>query len=107
MRFRNKLIFMLAAVMLVPVTSEAAWPASKNKKKAKTEVVAQESKPAPKKKVSPYDKLMKDVKVSAKGETFSLYRTAKDKIYMELPKSTWADALWSAAPSQRGATRHS
>ena len=79
---------MLAAMMLVPVTSAAASPASKakNKKKAKTEVVAQESKPAPKKKVSPYDKLMKDVKVSAKGETFSLYRTAKDKIYMELPK---------------------
>ena len=79
---------MLAAMMLVPVTSAAASPASKakNKKKAKTEVVAQESKPAPKKKVSPYDKLMKDVKVSATGETFSLYRTAKDKIYMELPK---------------------
>lgn len=79
---------MLAAVMLVPVTCAAASPASKTrkKKKAKTEVVAQESKPAPKKKVSPYDKLMKDVKVSAKGETFSLYRTAKDKIYMEMPK---------------------
>ena len=46
---------MLAAMMLVPVTSAAASPASKakNKKKAKTEVVAQESKPAPKKKVSP------------------------------------------------------
>ena len=88
MKFRNNLIIMLAAMMLVPVTSAAASPASKakNKKKAKTEVVAQESKPAPKKKVSPYDKLMKDVKVSAKGETFSLYRTAKDKIYMELPK---------------------
>ena len=48
---------MLAAVMLVPVTCAAASPASKTrkKKKAKTEVVAQESKPAPKKKVSPYD----------------------------------------------------
>lgn len=88
MRLRNIIIPMLAAVLLVPVTSAAALPSSKskNKKKAKTEVVAQESKPAPKKKVSPYDKLMKDVIVSAKGETFSLYRTAKDKIYMEMPK---------------------
>lgn len=88
MKLRNIIIPMLAAVMLVPVTCAAASPASKTrkKKKAKTEVVAQESKPAPKKKVSPYDKLMKDVKVSAKGETFSLYRTAKDKIYMEMPK---------------------
>lgn len=88
MRFRNIIIPMLAAVLLVPVTGAAALPSSKskNKKKANTEVVAQESKPAPKKKVSPYDKLMKDVIVSAKGETFSLYRTAKDKIYMEMPK---------------------
>lgn len=88
MKFRNIIIPMLAAVLLVPVTGAAALPSSKskNKKKAKTEVVVQESKPAPKKKVSPYDKLMKDVTVSAKGETFSLYRTAKDKIYMEMPK---------------------
>ena len=46
-----------------------------------------EAKPAaPKKKPSAYDKLMKDVNSSAKGDAFSLYRTTKDKIYMEMPK---------------------
>ncbi len=86
---RNIILAMLAVVLLAPATGAAALPSSKKskKKKAETEAVAPAAKPAPKKKVSPYEKLMKDVKESAKGETFSLYRTAKDKIYLEMPKS--------------------
>ncbi len=83
---RNIILAMLAAVLLVPVTGAAASPSSRKSKKKKAETVATAPKPAPKKKVSPYEKLMKDVKESVKGETFSLYRTSKDKIYMEMPK---------------------
>ncbi len=83
---RNIILAMLAAVLLVPVTGAAASPSSRKSKKKKAETVATTPKPAPKKKVSPYEKLMKDVKESVKGETFSLYRTSKDKIYMEMPK---------------------
>lgn len=86
MNIKSILLSLAAAAMLVPCTVTAAAPKSHKKKKAKTEVAAPEQKPAPKKKVTPYDKLMKDVKVKATGETFSLYRTSKDKIYMELPK---------------------
>ncbi len=84
---RNIILAMLAAVLLVPVTGAAASTSSRKSKKKKAETVATTPKPAPKKKVSPYEKLMKDVKESVKGETFSLYRTSKDKIYMEMPKS--------------------
>ena len=83
---RNIILTLLAAVILVPAASTAATPAKK-KSKAKTETV-EETKPAtPKKKPSAYDKLMKEVNASAKGEAFSLYRTSKDKIYMEMPKT--------------------
>lgn len=85
---RNIILTLLAAVILAPATGAAASPSSRSskKKKAKTETV--ETKPAaPKKKTSAYDKLMKEVKVSAKGEAFSLYLTNKDKVYMEFPKA--------------------
>ena len=81
---KNIILTILAAAILMPCPGEAATKTAKKKKKATTEVAA--PKPTPKKKVSAYDKLMKDVKVSAKGETFSLYRTSKDKIYLEMPK---------------------
>lgn len=87
MKRRNIILIMMAAMMVVPAFSVAAKSSSK-KKKAKTEAVATETKPAaPKKKASPYDKLMKDVQEKVEGETFSLYRTAKDKIYLSFPKS--------------------
>lgn len=76
---------MLAAAMLVSSGNAAAFPFFGKKKKAKTETP--ETKPAPKKKTTPYDKLMKDVKDSTAGSTFRLYRTAKDKIYLSFPKS--------------------
>lgn len=85
---RNIILTLIAAVLLVPVTGAAASLSStaSKKKKAKTETV--EAKPAaPKKKPSPYDKLMKEVKVSAKGDAFTLHLTGKDKIYMEFPKA--------------------
>lgn len=82
---RNILLALLAAAMLVPATGMAAT-SSRKKAKAKTQTTAEAKPAAPKKKPSAYDKLMKDVKSSAKGGAFSLYRTSKDKIYMEMPK---------------------
>ncbi len=70
--------------MLIPAAGTVAAPAKKKSKKA--EPVAEAKPAAPKKKPSAYDKLMKDVNSSAKGGAFSLYRTSKDKIYMEMPK---------------------
>ena len=58
----------------------------KKKKKAQTEATAAQ-KPAPKKKQTPYEKLMKEVADSACGGTFNLYRTSKDKIYMGFPRN--------------------
>ena len=78
---------MVAAALLVPSADAAASVfKKKKKKKEQTEAVA-EKKPAPKKKQTPYEKLMKEVADSARGGTFSLYRTSKDKIYMGFPKN--------------------
>ena len=87
MRKRNIILTLLAAAMLVPCTDAAASVLFNRKKKAKAEAAAAAAKPeTPKKKTTPYDKLMKEVSVSAKGGAFTLYRTSKDKIYMEFPK---------------------
>ena len=80
---KNIILAMMAALMLMPAAGNAA---SRKKQKAKEEAAAAARPAAPKKKPSAYDKLMKDVSTSAKGEAFSLYRTSKDKIYMEMPK---------------------
>ncbi len=78
---------MIAAALLAPSTDAAASVfKKKKKKKAQTEAVAA-PKPAPKKKQTPYQKLMKEVADSAKSGTFRLYRTSKDKIYMGFPKN--------------------
>ena len=81
---KNIILAMMAALMLMPASGYAA--SGKKKQKAKTETAAPAKPAEPKKKPSAYDKLMKEVSTSAKGEAFSLYRTSKDKIYMEMPK---------------------
>lgn len=82
---RSVVLTLIAAALLVPSTDAAASVFKKKKKKAQTEVAA--PKPAPKKKQTPYEKLMKEVADSAKSRTFSLYRTSKDKIYMGFPRN--------------------
>lgn len=87
MNKRNIILAVLAAAMLVPCTDAAAFLPFKKKKKSKADTTAVTAKPAaPKKKMTPYDKLMKEVADSASGETFALYRTSKDKIYLGFPK---------------------
>ncbi len=84
---RSIILALVAAALLVPSADAAASVfKKKKKKKEQTETVA-EKKPAPKKKQTPYEKLMKEVADSARGGTFSLYRTSKDKIYMGFPKN--------------------
>ncbi len=83
---RSVILALVAAALLVPSADAAASVFKKKKKKEQTEAVA-EKKPAPKKKQTPYEKLMKEVADSACGGTFSLYRTSKDKIYMGFPKN--------------------
>ncbi len=87
MTARSFILTLAAALVLVPCTGQAAFAGPKKKKKAKTEAVAETQKPAPKKKQSPYAKLMKEVADSSCSETFRLYRTTKDKVYMGFPKS--------------------
>lgn len=82
---RSVVLTLIAAALLVPSTDAAASVFKKKKKKAQTEVAA--PKPAPKKKQTPYEKLMKEVADSAKSRTFNLYRTSKDKIYMGFPRN--------------------
>ncbi len=84
---RSIILALVAAALLVPSADAAASVfKKKKKKKEQTEAVA-EKKPAPKKKQTPYEKLMKEVADSAKSSTFSLYRTSKDKVYMGFPKN--------------------
>ena len=83
---RSVILAMIAAALLVPSTDAAASVFKKKKKKAQTEAAAV-PKPAPKKKQTPYQKLMKEVADSAKSGTFRLYRTSKDKIYMGFPRN--------------------
>lgn len=84
---RSVILTLIAAALLVPSTDAAASVfKSKKKKKAQTEATAA-PKPAPKKKQTPYQKLMKEVADSARSKTFCLYRTSKDKIYMGFPKN--------------------
>ncbi len=87
MTARSFILTLAAALMLVPCTGQAAFAGPKKKKKAKTEAVSETAKPAPKKKQSPYAKLMKEVVDSSCSETFRMYRTTKDKVYMGFPKS--------------------
>ncbi|MDD7088429.1 MAG: zinc-dependent metalloprotease [Bacteroidales bacterium] len=56
------------------------------KKTKENTVSASASKPSASTKTSPYKKLMKEVTDSARGGFVTLYRTKKDKIYMEFPK---------------------
>lgn len=83
---RSIILTLIAAALLVPSTDAAASVFKKKKKKAQTEATAAQ-KPAPKKKQTPYEKLMKEVADSASGGTFNLYRTSKDKIYMGFPRN--------------------
>ena len=83
---RSVVLTLIAAALLVPSTDAAASVFKKKKKKAQTEAAAV-PKPAPKKKQTPYQKLMKEVADSAKSGTFRLYRTSKDKIYMGFPRN--------------------
>ena len=83
---RSIILILIAAALLVPSTDAAASVFKKKKKKAQTEATAAQ-KPAPKKKQTPYEKLMKEVADSACGGTFNLYRTSKDKIYMGFPRN--------------------
>lgn len=83
---RSIILTLIAAALLVPSTDVAASVFKKKKKKAQTEATAAQ-KPAPKKKQTPYEKLMKEVADSACGKTFNLYRTSKDKIYMGFPRN--------------------
>lgn len=83
---RSIILTLIAAALLVPSTDAAASVFKKKKKKAQTEATAAQ-KPAPKKKQTPYEKLMKEVADSACGKTFNLYRTSKDKIYMGFPRN--------------------
>lgn len=83
---RSIILTLIAAALLVPSTDAAASVFKKKKKKAQTEATAAQ-KPAPKKKQTPYEKLMKEVTDSACGGTFNLYRTSKDKIYMGFPRN--------------------
>ena len=83
---RSIILALIAAALLVPSTDAAASVFKKKKKKAQTEATAAQ-KPAPKKKQTPYEKLMKEVADSACGGTFNLYRTSKDKIYMGFPRN--------------------
>ena len=83
---RSIILTLIAAALLVPSTDAAASVFKKKKKKAQTEATAAQ-KPVPKKKQTPYEKLMKEVADSACGGTFNLYRTSKDKIYMGFPRN--------------------
>ena len=83
---RSIILTLIAAALLVPSTDAAASVFKKKKKKVQTEATAAQ-KPAPKKKQTPYEKLMKEVADSACGGTFNLYRTSKDKIYMGFPRN--------------------
>lgn len=83
---RSIILTLIAAALLVPSTDAAASVFKKKKKKAQTEATAAQ-KPAPKKKQTPCEKLMKEVADSACGKTFNLYRTSKDKIYMGFPRN--------------------
>lgn len=83
---RSIILTLIAAALLVPSADAAASVFKKKKKKAQTEATAAQ-KPAPKKKQTPYEKLMKEVADSACGGTFNLYRTSKDKIYMGFPRN--------------------
>ena len=87
MKVRSIFLGIIAAAIIVPAMDATAFPFFGKKKKAKIEADATASKATPKKKATPYEKLMKDVCDSATGPTFTLYRTAKDKFYMGLPKS--------------------
>ncbi len=62
---RSIILTLIAAALLVPSTDAAASVFKKKKKKAQTEATAAQ-KPAPKKKQTPYEKLMKE-----KGVTIS------------------------------------
>ena len=83
---RSIILALIAAALLVPSTDAAASVFKKKKKKAQTEA-ATAPKPAPKKKQTSYQKLMKEVADSSKSSTFRLYRTSKDKIYMGFPRN--------------------
>ena len=83
---RSIILALIAAALLVPSTDAAASVFKKKKKKAQTEATAAQ-KPAPKKKQTSYQKLMKEVADSSKSSTFRLYRTSKDKIYMGFPRN--------------------
>ena len=83
---RSIILTLIAAALLVPSTDAAASVFKKKKKKAQTEATAAQ-KPAPKKKQTSYQKLMKEVADSSKSSTFRLYRTSKDKIYMGFPRN--------------------
>ena len=83
---RSIILALIAAALLVPSTDAAASVFKKKKKKAQTEATAAQ-KPAPKKKQTSYQKLMKEVADSSKSSTFHLYRTSKDKIYMGFPRN--------------------
>ena len=62
---RSIILTLIAAALLVPSTDAAASVFKKKKKKAQTEATAAQ-KPAPKKKQTPYEKLMKEVSRLAK-----------------------------------------
>ena len=68
---RSIILTLIAAALLVPSTDAAASVFKKKKKKAQTEATAAQ-KPAPKKKQTPYEKLMKEVADSACGGTFNI-----------------------------------
>ena len=87
MKLYRLILSILALALVCHVYEADASVAARKKKKKKesTEVVA--PKPVNKKKVTPYEKFMKEAIDSACGGFVNMYRSNKDKIYIAFPKS--------------------
>lgn len=87
MKLYRLILSILALALICHVYEADASVAARKKKKKKesTEVVA--PKPVNKKKVTPYEKFMKEAIDSACGGFVNMYRSNKDKIYIAFPKS--------------------
>jgi len=82
---KNSLLTMALAI-IVAAGAQSPLSAKTDEKDTKTEKAdTTAKKPAVKK--TPYERLTKDFKVSAKGEFMTLHKTSKDKVYIEYPMS--------------------
>ncbi len=86
MKINTVLATCMALCILLSGYDATASQLFRKKKTKETTVSVPAAKPSTIAKTSPYKKLMKEVTDSARGGFVTLYRTTKDKIYMEFPK---------------------